>query len=276
MVDKEAVEYLELRDSVERHGFLASISVRPAKVPSRFEILDGCHRYCVALDLSLPLMPCIIKHGVEDDSVLIVQIQANLQGVKTKPIEYARAVKKLLASNPEMGEKELAVLLNKSPNWINTLLGLLRLPEHVQKSVDRGDIPILSGYMLSRMPGKLQLEYLQRAKELSGKQFRQIAADALKRYSEAVELGRLEAFFSREFTPNPYLRHLREIQAEMAHHQAGPLLLAALNCQTPLDGFYAACQWFIHLDPQSISDQAQAARNRERTQQEEQPDVNAD
>ena len=35
-------------------------------------------------------------------------------------------------------------------------------------------------------------------------------------------------------------------------------------------------QWFIHLDPQSIVEQTQAARNRERNQMEEPPDVNAD
>ena len=276
MVDKEAVEYLELRDSVARHGFTASVSVRPAKIPGKFEIVDGCHRYCVALDLDLPVMPCIIKENVGDDDVLLLQVQGNVQGVPTKPVEYARAIKTLLARNPEMDEKGLAVLIHKSPQWIASTLGLLRLTEDIQKTVNRGDIPVISGYMLSRMPRKLQPDYVDQAKSLTGKQFRVIVADALKRYSEAVELGRLEAFYSRQFIPHPYLRHLKEIQAEMAHHQAGPILLATLNCKTPLDGFYAALQWFIHLDPESIIEQAQAARSRERSQMEEPPDVNAD
>jgi ParB/RepB/Spo0J family partition protein len=269
LVDRNSIEYLELRDSVAKHGFLCSISVRPANEPGKFEIIEGLHRYCVAKDLALAMMPCIVKQGVCDAEIPLLQIQGNLQGVDTKPSEYARQIKAILTSNPDMTEKELAVRLSKSPAWINTLLGLLRLPPDIQKKIDRSDIPVLSGYMLSRLPQRLQREYVTKAQEMSAKDFRRVAAAVIKHFQEAVQFGRLEDFYTREFTPHPYLRHLKEIQAEMAHHHQGPALVASLGCQTAIDGFYAALQWIIHLDPQSIVEQQKAARARERTQFEE-------
>src|SRR5258707_726699 len=95
---------------------------------------------------------------------------------------------------------------------------------------------------------KLQKAFAEQAKTLTHQAFQPDAVAALKAYEEAIATGRLEEFYTREFTPQPYLRHLREIQAKMAHDQAGPNILASLGCVSPLDGFYAALQWFIHLD----------------------------
>jgi hypothetical protein len=53
LVDKNTIEYLEMRDSVQRFGFTSSISVRPAKRAGKYEFIDGLHRYCIAKDLSL-------------------------------------------------------------------------------------------------------------------------------------------------------------------------------------------------------------------------------
>lgn len=276
LVDRNAIEYLELRDSVAAFGFTSSISVRPHKDGKRWEIIEGVHRYCVAQDLGIEMMPCIIKLDVTDDELLILQIQGNAQGVPTKPAEYARQIKKILTRSPEMGINELSVKLKKSPTWITKLLGLLSLSEDTQKIVDRGDMPLNSAYMLSRMPRRLQLEFAGRAKQLSANEFCRLASATLKHFRDAVAHGRIEEFYTREFTPHPYLRHLKEIQAEMAHHQIGPALLASLRCQSPLDGFYAALQWFVHLDPDSVRVQCDAAKARERNHFEEMPDVDID
>jgi len=273
LVDRNSIEYLELKDSIAQFGFTSSISVRPAKdEPGRFEIIGGVTRYTIAKELNLDVMPCIIKHNVNDDELLILQLQENAQGVETKPIDYARQIRTILARQPEMDIAALSVRLKKSPSWIGRLLGLLKLPERVQKSINRGEMPLDSAYLLSKMPRKLAAGLLHDAKTLSATKFRPIATAALKRFHEAVGHGRLEAFYVREFTPHPYLRHLKEIQAEMAHHQAGPELVASLGCKTPIDGFYAACQWFVHLDPESIKAQREAAHARERSQLEQMPD----
>ena len=270
LVDRNAIEYLELRDSVREFGFTDSISVRPSnELPEKFEIIEGLHRVCVAQDLALPAIPCIIKHGVEDDDVLILQIQAQAQGVEVRPVEYARQIKAILTRKPEMTELELSFRLKKSPTWVNWLLGLLRLPPDIQKSVNRGEMPIRSGYMLSRMPRVLQRQYFEQAKTLSASQFQRLAAGVIKDFKDAVRLGAMEQFYVREFTPQSYLRHLKEILAEVTHHHAGPSLIASLGCKTALDGFYAALQWVVHLDPESIEEQRATAQARQRTQFQE-------
>lgn len=270
LVDRNAIEYLELRDSIEKWGFTSSISVRPAKdKPGKFEIIGGVTRYTIAKELGLETMPCIIKLGITDDELLILQLQENAQRVETKAVEYARQIKAILSRCPDMDIRQLAVRIKKSPTWISQLLGLLKLSKDIQKLVDAGVIPVRVGSLLSQMPVRLQLENLPHAKAMRQDQFTQHAGIVIKQYKEALAHGRLEEFYTREFTPTPYLRHLKEIQAEMAHHQAGPAILASLDCKSPLDGFYAACQWFIHLNPESITAQHDAAKARQRKQMEE-------
>lgn len=269
LVDRSAIEYLEMRDSVDRYGFTSALSVRPARPEGKYEFIDGLHRYCIAQDLGLPMIPCVIKHGIRDDDLLILQIQGNAQVVPTKPVEYARAIKAILTREPSLTEKALSVRLKKSPYWISTLLGLLRLPEDIQKSVDRGEMPLQSGYMLSRMPKPLQQKYWPHAKTMSAAMFKTLSSGIIKKYREAVQHGTLRDFYSSDFSPQPFLRHLKEIQAEVAHHQIGPNLVASLKCRTPLDGYYAALQWVMNLDPHSVKEQRQRARARERNQMTE-------
>lgn len=266
LVDRNSIEYLEMRDSVQRFGFTSSISVRPAKRAGKYEFIDGLHRYCIAKDLSLPNIPCIIKHGVKDDEVLLLQIQGNAQTVPTKPVEFARAIKAYLTRQPELTVAQLATRLKKNPRWIGSLLGLLKLPDDLQKSVDRGEIPLISGYHLSRIPQRVRGQFVEAAKTMTARDFELLAAGTIKKYREAVRLGSLRAFYSESFEPHPFLRHLKEIQSEVAHHQIGPGLLLGTKCHKPLDAFYLALKWVMHLDPKSIKEQRQMARTRERNQ----------
>ena len=64
LVDKDSVEYLELRDSIEAEGFWNSIAVRPAKDEGNYEIIDGLYRHTCARELGLKSIPCIIKYDV--------------------------------------------------------------------------------------------------------------------------------------------------------------------------------------------------------------------
>lgn len=269
LVDRTAIEYLEMRDSVQRFGFTSAISVRPARKPGKFEFIDGLHRYCIAQDLRLASLPCIIKYGVKDDDVLILQIQSNAQVVPTKPAEYARAIKQYLTRKPDMTVSQLATRLKKSPYWVGVLLGVLRLPEDVQKSVDRGEIPLISAYRLSRIPRRVRRQYVEAAKTMTADDFQALSSGIIKKYREAVRLGSLRSFYSDSFSPQPYLRNLKEIQAEVVHHQVGPGLLLGKKCHNPLDAFYLALHWVMHLDPKGIREQRERARLRERNQAQE-------
>jgi len=264
LIDRDSVEYLEMRDSIAAEGFWNSISVRPAKDEREYEIIDGLYRYTCARELGLKSIPCIVKCNVSDDAALAAQIQANAIRPETKPAEFARQMKRMLTRRPEMTFDELAHLIHKSPSWVRKTLGLLRLARESRKMVDRGEIPIQSAYMLAKIPQQLQKEYLDHARALPSREFRALAASVIKQFTEAVKQGRMEAFWCGEFQPQAHLRSLREIQSEAQRQEVGALLVTAEQCKTPVDGFYSALRWAMHLDRQSVEDQERAARARSR------------
>ena len=264
LIDKDSVEYLEMRDSIAAEGFWNSISVRPAKQEGKYEIIDGLYRYTCARDLGLESIPCIIKYDVSDDAVLAAQIQANAIRPETKPVEFARQMKRMLTRRPEMTLHELAHLVHKSPGWVRQTLGLLKLVREAKKMVDRSEIPVQSAYMLAKIPHRLQADYLDQARALPSREFRALAASVIKQFTEAVKQGKMEAFWCGEFKPQPHLRSLSHIQQEIQRQELGALLVVAEDCRTPVDGFYAALRWAMHLDRQSVEDQERAARARSR------------
>ena len=264
LVNRDSVEYLEMRDSIRDNGFWNSISVRPAKQSGKYEIIDGLYRYTCSREVGLTTIPCIVKHNVSDDDVLAAQIQANAVRPETKPVEFARQMKRMLTRKPEMAFDELAHLIHKSPSWVRKTLGLLKLAREARKMVDRGEIPIRSAYMLAKIPQQLQKDYLDQARALPSGEFRALAASVIKQFTEAVKQGKMEAFWCSDFKPQAHLRSLRDIQTEVQQQEIGALLVTAEQCKTSADGFYAALRWAMHLDRQSIEDQERAARARSR------------
>jgi hypothetical protein len=139
--------------------------------------------------------------------------------------------------------------------------------------VDRSEIPVYSAYMLAKIPHRLQADYLDQARALPSREFRALAASVIKQFTEAVKQGKMEAFWCSDFKPQAHLRSLREIQQEVERREMGALLVVADNCRTPVDGFYVALHWAMHLDRQSVEDQERAARARSREQSLEETEV---
>ena len=124
VVNREAVEYLELRDSIAKQGLLNSICVRPSlRRPGYYEVVDGLYRYTAACELRLPALPCIVKQSVSDEEVLALQIQANALRPETTAIEYARQIRRIMdAITARQGRDaslaDVSNLIHKSPDWI--------------------------------------------------------------------------------------------------------------------------------------------------------------
>lgn len=257
----DTVDYLEMRDSLNEKGFLNSILVRPStRRPGYFEIIDGMWRTTCAKELHFETVPCIIKHNITDDDVLTLQVQAQAIRPETKPIEYARQLQRIQKARPGITMSQLASLLNKCPSWISKQLGLLSLDRQTQKAVDRGEIPLANAYMLGRIPPRLRLDYVKQAKALPVTKFGPIVATVVKQYKEAIRQGKLDAFFTEDFTPQAYLRSLKDIETEARTPAEAPFVITATNCKTPTDGWNAALQWMMHLDAKSVAEQEIAVR----------------
>lgn len=264
LVNRDSIEYLEMRDSLREHGFLNSILVRPSKVPGKYEIIDGLHRFTISKELNFDSIPCIVKEDVDDDTFLAMQLEAQACRPKNPPAAFANQLKKLLTRRPELTLDELSHLVRKSPHWLSTVLGMLRLPKDIQKMVDRGEIVMRSAYELSKIPPRLQRQYVDAARAMPVKQFKALAASVVKQFGEAVKQGRMQAFWENKFTPHAHLRPLKAIQEEIDSRNVGALVVMSEDCKTPLDGFYAALRWAIHLDRNSVAEQEALALGRKR------------
>jgi ParB/RepB/Spo0J family partition protein len=260
VVNRESVEYMELRDSLADKGFLNSICVRPSlRRPGRYEVVDGLYRYSAACELRLPAMPCIVKHNLTDEDVLTLQIQANALRPETTVIEYARQIRRIMdAVTTRQGTDatlaDVSTLIHKNPEWVRQQLDLLGLRADIQKAVERGEIPLGSAYVLARLPRVRQVQFAELARTVSAREFVPVVARVVKQIQEAARQGKLHDY-CRDFEPVPYLRPLKEVLAEYREHHLGGLAVVNAASQTPVDGWYLALQWTLRLDEESIRQQ---------------------
>ncbi len=264
-VNRNTVEYLEMKDSIESKGILNSISVRPCEsIPDKFEIIDGMYRWTCAKELGLQTIPALIKHDISDLDVLVLQIQANAVRPTTSPCDFARQLKRIQKENPQITVAQIAVMVCKSPSWVQRQLGLLLLKSEHQKMVDRGEISLHNAYMLWKIPYYLRADYVDQAKTMPSGEFSALAANVVKQVRESIRQGKMDAFYTEKFEPQPHLRQLKEIHGEMRKPTEGPLNVSAENCKTPIDGWIAALKWVLHLDSDSVEKQKQAALSKVR------------
>jgi len=269
VVNRESIEYLELRDSLATVGPLNSICVRPStRRPGHYEVVDGLYRYTAAVELRLPALPCIVKHNLTDEDVLAIQIQANALRPETTTLEYARQIRRIMdALTARQGADatlaDVSNLIHKAAAWIADQLRLLGLRPDIQKAVERGEIPLKSAYALAKLPRIHQAQLAELAKTASAREFVPVAARMVKQVQEAARQGKLHDL-CKDFEPVPHLRPLKDVLAEYREHQLGGLALTKANCKTPVDGWYLALEWALNLDEESVRRQQEKVLARSR------------
>ena len=265
LVNRASLAYMELRDSIADRGVLNSILVRPsARFLGKFDVADGMYRVSAARDAGRSPVPALVK-DLTDDDLLAIQIQANALRPETTPMDFARQIKRIIDARLGITMPELSNrIIHKNPHWVGETLGLLNLKEEYQLAVDRGEMPLGSAYELSRVVPKFQAQFFDLARTRPVAEFRATAQAFLKQFEEAVRQGKLDAFFTADFTPHPYMRSLKEVQAERKTPACTALVLVAENCRTMSDAFQAGLTWVVHLDRESIEIQRAAVVKRDR------------
>ena len=269
VVNRESIDYLELRDSLAAVGPLNSICVRPSlRRPGYYEVVDGLYRFTAAGELRLPALPCIVKHSLTDDDVLAIQIQANALRPETTAIEYAQQIRRIMDAiaarrGSDATLADVSNLIHKNVDWIGAQLRLLSLRPDIQKAVERGEIPLKSAYTLAKLPRIHQGQLVELAKTASAREFVPVAARLVKQIQEAARQGKLTDF-CKDFEPVPHLRSLKDVLAEYREHHLGGLAVVKAGSQTTVDGWYLALEWALNLDDESICAQREkvAARTR--------------
>jgi ParB family chromosome partitioning protein len=157
-VNRESLEYLEMRDSILDKGILQSLLVRPVD-GDLYEIIEGLHRYTASKEVGLENLPCIIRECT-DDEALVLQLAANAISPETKLAEYAQQLKRLMKRNPDMTIAEVSCLIRKAPSWVGKCLNLVDLLKEVQVMVTcrqqkRNVLEFLTACCLARLDRSL-------------------------------------------------------------------------------------------------------------------------
>ncbi|MEX6260458.1 ParB/RepB/Spo0J family partition protein [Staphylococcus ureilyticus] len=127
----------ELAESIDEHGLLQPIVVRPIE-EDMFEIIAGERRFR-ALQLLNKTYADVIIRDLGDEETAVVALIENIQRENLSVVEEAEAYKKLL----ELGDttqSELAKSVGKSQSFIANKLRLLKLAPKVIERLREGKV----------------------------------------------------------------------------------------------------------------------------------------
>lgn len=260
VVDKETEAYQGGLDSVKKRGVLIPILVReitdPATGEQLYGLIDGLHRFNWAMDAGLTEIPANVG-SLQEADLLEAQMLANVHKIETQPMQYTRALLKVLAANPALTVIELAGRLSKSVTWLSKRLHLVKLTEPIQKLVNDGTLGLSNAYALTDLPEDKQQELLSQAISKSPAEFIPLATTIQKEIDKAKREGRKAE--TDKFMPSAYLQKMPLIrdEAEMASvnpNNSRVIAEAKANGVNSVESAIAyALKWTLHLDPVSIA-----------------------
>jgi len=133
--DPAALE--ELRDSIQNHGILQPVLVRPAGTGTGFELVSGERRWRAARLAGLSAIPAIVREGLGDDQMLELALVENVQRQDLDPIERARGFKGMMKALG-LTQEGVAAKVGLRRSSVANHLRLLDLPEPVREAIAKG------------------------------------------------------------------------------------------------------------------------------------------
>jgi ParB family transcriptional regulator, chromosome partitioning protein len=137
----------ELAASIKEHGVFQPIIVK--KSIKGYEIIAGERRYRASKLAGKTTIPAIIRNFT-DEQMMEIALLENLQRENLSVIEEAIAYQKMLTSL-KLTQEELALKVGKSRSHVTNILGLLRLPENVQRMILNHELTMGHARVLSKL-----------------------------------------------------------------------------------------------------------------------------
>ncbi len=227
-VRKDTIEFDELRRSIVQHGILHPPTVRP--VEGGYEIVCGMHRFTIAKQLGFPSVNCEVRE-LSDFECLSLQLQENECHVKTDRLELARQLLRIQRYKPGITLRELASIACKSTQWVKDQLSLLDLCEDALGYLNRDQMPVMNAYALAKLPQSKQAQFVNDALLMN-------RSDFANHIREVQHETLIQTHQQTEYTPQAYLRSLKEIQEKV------------FPSDTPWEEVIA---WVCHLDEATVT-----------------------
>lgn len=133
--DDEALR--ELADSIEKHGLLQPIVVRPL-ISGGYEIVAGERRWRACRMIGMTRVPVVIRQLTEQNAAEIAMVE-NLQREDLNPYEEALGYE-ALTKEFHMTQEEVANRVGKSRVAVTNALRLLKLPADILEALRKNDI----------------------------------------------------------------------------------------------------------------------------------------
>jgi len=126
-------ELEELTRSIERHGIVQPLVVRPSG--TGYQLVTGERRWRAAQRAGLDVIPCLVRE-TDDSEALQLALVENLQREDLNPIDAARGYRQL---SKEFGltQEQIAGIVGKSRAAIANTLRLLDLPQSLWQDVEQ-------------------------------------------------------------------------------------------------------------------------------------------
>ena len=149
--DENALQELSL--SIKEHGVFQPIIVK--KSIKGYEIIAGERRVRASKMAGLTKIPAIIRN-LDDEQMMEIALLENLQRENLTSIEEAQAYESMLDSL-HLTQEQLSVKVGKSRSHVTNILGLLRLPQEVQKLVATKKISMGHARVLSKLENEQEI-----------------------------------------------------------------------------------------------------------------------
>jgi ParB family chromosome partitioning protein len=178
-----------LRDSIQRHGVLQPICVRPAG--RGFEIVAGERRWRAARMAGLAEIPVTVVDEAREDRLLELALVENLQREDLDPLEKARAFRELQQSFG-LTQADVADRVGMRRATVANHLRLLDLPAEAQDALVQGLISMGHAKALLGLegPSAVRDALLRTVKqELSVRQLERLVAGGDPKSAKSSESG---------------------------------------------------------------------------------------
>jgi ParB family chromosome partitioning protein len=146
----------ELSESIKNYGVFTPIIVK--KSIKGYDLIAGERRLRASKLAGMATIPAIVKEYT-DDQMREISLLENLQRENLTAIELAWAYKGII-DNLDIRQEDLAQKIGKSRSHITNTLGLLNLPDNVQRMILNGEISMGHARVLSKMDDGYEVERL--------------------------------------------------------------------------------------------------------------------
>jgi ParB family chromosome partitioning protein len=175
----------ELAISIDRHGLLQPILVRPTD--NKFELVAGSRRLAAARLLGWRKITCQIIE-LSDQEAFEVALAENVNRKTLDPFEEAKAFRDYTKRYGWGSESELAGKLGKSVTYVSRRMKLLTLPLKAQEILRRRKNPSLGSELLAIEDEELREHLLALSSdlELSSREVRRIRRDFAREEKDSI------------------------------------------------------------------------------------------